>query len=348
MKFGPASLRHVLSLSLVTLFFCATSLLAQKPTFISFDAPDAGVGNLNGTIPVSINQKGVVAGYYLDKNSVSHGFFRQASGQITEFDVSGMTNPNVACINSAGQIVGNARRNNVTHGWLRNPNGRFVIIDPPGSTFTSPAQINDNGEIAGTFEDAALALHGFLRDASGNYTIIDDPNGSGGGATGTQVFALNANGVTAGNYPDENTAGIRAFVRDQFGTFTNFDPVTGGALEVFPIAVNLSGEITGSYYNSDFVTHTFIRDPSGVVTDFDMPNATGTFPTGMNASNTIVGQWSDSSFNTRGFLRSSTGTANSFSVPWANQGTYAQNINDVGKVTGYYFDLNNTVHGFLK
>jgi len=46
--------------------------------FTTFDAPGAdntpGLGN--GTFPVSINEQGAIAGFYLDKNEVNHGFLR--------------------------------------------------------------------------------------------------------------------------------------------------------------------------------------------------------------------------------------------------------------------------------
>lgn len=47
-------------------------------TFTIFDAPgaDATSGSYNGTLAVSINDEGVIAGYYLDANNVSHGFLR--------------------------------------------------------------------------------------------------------------------------------------------------------------------------------------------------------------------------------------------------------------------------------
>jgi hypothetical protein len=46
--------------------------------FSIFDAPGADMtaGDFNGTFPVSINDWGVITGYYIDKNSVVHGFLR--------------------------------------------------------------------------------------------------------------------------------------------------------------------------------------------------------------------------------------------------------------------------------
>src|SRR2546430_12620251 len=87
------------------LWLC-TLAAAQAPTFVSFDAPDAGLGQALGTHPLKINRNGVIAGWYLDSHVVTHGFVRLANGQITEFDAPGasFTHPND--INSLGQIVG--------------------------------------------------------------------------------------------------------------------------------------------------------------------------------------------------------------------------------------------------
>jgi cell envelope opacity-associated protein A len=46
--------------------------------FTTFEAPgaDRTPGSLNGTFPYGINDQGVITGYYLDANNVSHGFVR--------------------------------------------------------------------------------------------------------------------------------------------------------------------------------------------------------------------------------------------------------------------------------
>jgi hypothetical protein len=41
-----------------------------------FDAPGAGTGFNQGTIPLGINPTGVITGFYIDKHSVNHGFLR--------------------------------------------------------------------------------------------------------------------------------------------------------------------------------------------------------------------------------------------------------------------------------
>jgi len=52
-------------LSLIIAALCCAAPLAAQ-TFTSFDAPDAGHGVIQGTVPWAINQKGVIAGYYID------------------------------------------------------------------------------------------------------------------------------------------------------------------------------------------------------------------------------------------------------------------------------------------
>lgn len=59
----------------------------SAPTFTTFDASGAGTGSLQGTMGVSINAAGDIAGVYLTAPNVAHGFVRAgATGTITEFN----------------------------------------------------------------------------------------------------------------------------------------------------------------------------------------------------------------------------------------------------------------------
>ena len=51
---------------------------SPQGTFVTFDAPGADLkpGDYNGTVPVSINDLGLVTGFYIDASNVSHGFLR--------------------------------------------------------------------------------------------------------------------------------------------------------------------------------------------------------------------------------------------------------------------------------
>jgi hypothetical protein len=89
----------------IPVWLCALAA-AQAPTFVSFDAPDAGLAEGLGTHPARINRNGVIAGWYLDSHVLMHGFVRTANGQITEFDAAGAKGTHPDDINSFGQIVG--------------------------------------------------------------------------------------------------------------------------------------------------------------------------------------------------------------------------------------------------
>ncbi len=47
-----------------------------KSTITSFEAPGAGKGMRQGTVPTSINSAGAIAGFDLDANGLGHGFAR--------------------------------------------------------------------------------------------------------------------------------------------------------------------------------------------------------------------------------------------------------------------------------
>jgi hypothetical protein len=53
-------------------------LRSPEGRFTTFEAPgaDTTAGDFNGTFPYTINDQGLITGYYIDANNVSHGFLR--------------------------------------------------------------------------------------------------------------------------------------------------------------------------------------------------------------------------------------------------------------------------------
>jgi hypothetical protein len=91
---------------------------AAGGTFTTFEAPGAGTGSFEGTIPVSINTGGAIAGYYYDASDVYHGFVRPASGTITDFAPDTQANS----INSEGDVTGYGYdASGVYYGFLLTP-----------------------------------------------------------------------------------------------------------------------------------------------------------------------------------------------------------------------------------
>jgi hypothetical protein len=75
---------------IVCTFGFGVSASAQHLHFTTFNVNGAGKGAGQGTAPQSINFEGEIAGLYLDKNSVYHGFVRTPDGHITTFDAPGV------------------------------------------------------------------------------------------------------------------------------------------------------------------------------------------------------------------------------------------------------------------
>src|SRR5262249_4194671 len=109
----------------------------RTPTFITFDAPGAGTGPFQGTVPQSVdcmNPAGAIVGLTIDASSVFHGFVRAPNGTITTFDAPGagtgaFQGTVVNGINPAGVTEGAyLDASNVNHGYVRAPNGTFTTF----------------------------------------------------------------------------------------------------------------------------------------------------------------------------------------------------------------------------
>jgi hypothetical protein len=117
---------------------------------VEFDIP----GDTNGVIPTSINNDGIVAGYFKDASLNQHGFVRAVSGDITVID---------------------------------EPKGNGSPL------VTSADSINSDGSITGTYLDAKNERHGFVRmvtdsasSASGSDTTVSTPTSGESDGTATQ------------------------------------------------------------------------------------------------------------------------------------------------------------------
>lgn len=88
------------------------------------------------------------------------------------------------------------------------------------------------------------------------------------------------------------------------------------------IAINQSGTSAGSYADSNFAFHGFLRTPDGTFTVIDVAGAgvgpgQGTFVSGITKEGAVTGDYYDSSNGERGFLRSADGAYTTFeSLGW--------------------------------
>src|SRR6266853_1376235 len=207
---------------------------AANGTFTQIDAPDAGTGPFpQGTFPseftpAGINPAGAITGFYVDANSVQHGFVRAPGGTITEFDPTGsiFTNPNA--IDETGEITGfYVDASGVGHGFLRAPDGTIASFDAPGAGTaagegTFGVSLIAGGEIEGVYVDANGVLHGFVRSNQGTFSTFDAPGAGTGAGQGTLPESNNTPGAITGQFIDGNFVN-HALVRSNQGIFSTFD-----------------------------------------------------------------------------------------------------------------------------
>ena len=97
------------------------------------------------------------------------------------------------------------------------------------------------------------------------------------------------------------------------------------------------------------------------IVSFDAPGAdtnpgdnNGTYPSGINAWGVVAGTYQSADTVLHGFLRSPGGKFTTFQAPGADttagsfNGTSPSTINDLGVITGSYYDASGFSHGFLR
>jgi hypothetical protein len=371
-----AALVVCLALSTVGL---GRSASAEKSTILTFDAPGAGNSAGQGTFAFSINQGGTIAGYYLDKSNVYHGFVRTQHGHITTFDVPAAgTGAGQGTLpfgsNPEGAIAGfYADSSFVFHGFVRAPDGHITTFDAPGAGGTFAANINPAGVIAGDFFDVNGVQHGYVRTPDGHITTFDAPGAGNGANQGTFtefLDCINPEGAMTGYYVDINNE-LHGYVRARDGKIAIFDAPgagTGAGFGTLATGIDPARKITGEYFDAGNVSHGFLRAAHGDIINVDVPGAgtganQGTFPGYINERGDIVGNYVDAGGANHGFVRMQRGDDHdlvrnqrgkiiTFDIPGAGtgsgQGTIPSSIDPEGVITGFYVDASNVSHGFLR
>jgi hypothetical protein len=260
----------------------------------TFDYPGTG----NQTRPQKINDRGVIAGIYLDSSGVSRGFFRTRdghfslpivepndTGNLTE--VRGINNSRTIC----GDYVGS---DSAFHGFFLSA-GIFTEFDVAGAGGTQILGINNNGDFSGTFLGDAGIFQAFV-SLGGNITTIDIPDAT----IFSGAYQLNASNQLVGYYTD--SAGINhGFSRDSDGALTfPIDPP--GSTGTILFGNNNQNWAVGRYSDQSGVTHGLFFIPPNNFLTFDYPGSTFTSLNGINRKGLICGRYIDSVGIEHGFL----------------------------------------------
>ena len=288
--------------------------------YIRFDAPGGGTGDWQGTQPASINLFGAITGAVFDDNYVEHAFLRTPTGKYVVFDAPGAGDnstgwhTHASAINLSGTIAGWLLDEGMNqHAFLRAPDGTFITYEGPdagtGPWLGSQAVgINDWGLVSGNSAVNESLIYGTLRKPDGNFITFNCSDPTLIGANG---IAVNWFGYTVGYCHDVTYTVLHAILVKPGGEVVMVEPPSTPTETVVGSqgwSINMSGTVTGFYWDANKVTHGFVRTPDGKFTRFDAPGA---------------------------------GTA-------SDQGTWPQAINYWGQVVGYYMDANGVYHGFLR
>ena len=378
---GRASVVALAWAIILVLAVLASGSAQAQNVFTTFNVTGAGTTALSGTGGISINDAGVIAGIYVATGNVAHGFVRAADGTITTFDATGAGTSSKQgtfpfSINAGGDITGMyADGNNKYHGFVRVAAGTITTFDVPGAgssghAGTIPMSINASGTITGMYEDANQVYHGFIRTAAGTITTFSYTGAGTGLYQGTNPMGINAGGDIVGYYRDANYTS-HGFVRAASGTITTFDVsgATGsgdyhGVHGTFPISINTTGVIAGTYSDASGLYHGFVRAASGTISTFVVAaagttvvqrlNLGGTSGVSINDAGNIAGLYFDGNSTVFGFVRTAAdGSINTLVAPGAGtvaalfpSGTAGFSINSSGAVAGAYLDNSSVLHGF--
>jgi hypothetical protein len=304
---------------------------ASAQTITVFDPP----GSIN-TAATGVNDKGVVAGKFLDSGLHWHGFLRSPDGTITSFDAPGGVSTEPQQINHSASVVGvYYDADNVAHGFLLSPSGNFVTLDYPGANFTAALNISDQGTIVGTYSAGAGQV-GYVLYPYGGFQSVDPNNGSS-----AQPDGVNASGTVSGYFYDQTFHG---FVETSNGAITTFD--APGATSTFARTINNRGTVVGEYTDANNIYHGFLRRASGAMVSFDPPRSVFTEAVAINNEGATAGVFIDKHGRSVGFMRLAHNRFTTFACP-NSPNTQPNAINGHQEIVGTCADKHGATHGFI-
>jgi hypothetical protein len=302
---------------------------------VTFDVPNARVLDAN-----SINDKGDIAGSFIDFGGAQHAFVRAHDGTITTFDVG--TSTVATGISHDGSTTGLSGSYPFV-AFLRSPDGNIVTFSAVPGYSTYPSGINDNDEITGGYDRGHIE-HGFIRAKNGVVTTFNLPNGK---PIGTGPEGINNNGDVVGI--TDNETGIVGFIRMHDRSVITFG-VPGSDITT-ALAINDLDAVTGWYQDHAGIVHGFVRDATGTISTFDGSTKTSTtWANDINNDGTAVGFYEENVGQNQyqhGFVR----TADGKIVPIIQADSViqltAERINSSGVIAGSFQDAAGW-HGFIR
>jgi uncharacterized membrane protein len=268
----------------------------------------------------------------------------QAKASYIQIDIGNSIRTEADLINASGAVAGHY--DNGASGvpaFLRAPDGTITTFSPPQAFITTPTDLNDKGAVAGFYQLTDDEMHAFYRDPAGVLTPFDPP-----AAGSFTVRGLNNRSEITGSYK----GGQASFIRHANGRFTTFH-LRGAKFGTYAVDIDDNGNVVGGFTDADVVPHGFLRTRDGAVTRFDPPCG-GTFNAktivvAIDNEGWIAGQCDFSSNEIEGYLRAPDGSFAVFGAPTGGKFPVVLGLNNLGAVTGCYFDQPMDLeHGYIR
>ena len=282
----------------------------QAPNSVSikvittFDYP----GSVISTRPQKINDRGTMAGIYIDSLGALRGFVRFVNGSFSAPIVEPNDTENFTegrGINNSGTVCGDyVGSDDNGHGFFLS-RGTFTEYNVPGALTTLVLGISNVGDFAGTFSNGGGIFQAFV-SLGGTITSFNVP-----GASSTFAYQLNRSNQLVGYYIDSSGI-LHGYFRDTNGAL-HFPIDPPGSTGTVLLGLNDSNWVVGRYSDSSGVTHGLFFVPPNNFFTFDYPGSTFTSLSGINAHGFICGRYRDSSGIEHGILARVTG------VPQVNE-----------------------------
>ena len=270
--------RHLLLFAI--LLMCPWRAFAGPITFeilTTFDYPGANAY----TTATGINERGDVAGTYLDQSSIYRGFVRFADGRLSDpiIEPDGDSTTFAEGINSSRTVCGGFSASGENKGYFLS-GSTFTEFDL-GTSFTDVRDLNDLGNFCGDTISPGQGWQGFVT-IGGTLSTISLGDGSTPSAAG-----INNLDQVVGSYSQGGR--IFGYRRDADGTLS-YPIVVAGALSTQLHGVNDSGVMVGYVSIEGKISAALFQSP-GQYTLYDYPGATETYFYDINNRGLICGTY---------------------------------------------------------
>jgi hypothetical protein len=221
---------------------------------------DYPVGPPGVTWATSINDSGVVGGYYEPEAGLGYTLAFTDSGgffsPVIVYCTDGNLDNRLAGINNTGFTVGNCFAGSQSFSWvwaLGNP-GLFTC--PATAASSGAAAINNEGQVVGWYTSSASKGGGYVAGYSSCGYAVNYP-----GAIDSELTGINDSGTAIGWAFPKTGINLGFFYNISSGQFTKITPPTAAVSGLVTAGMNNSNWFVGYYIDKNYNNNGFFAKP---------------------------------------------------------------------------------------